>query len=45
MAHFIKKPKNAATKHFNDLNALIACSNTLDDENIDDYNPAENEKS
>ena len=36
---FIKKRKDAGIKHFNDLNAFIECSNTMDDvyENIDDY--------
>ena len=27
----IKKYKNAGTKHLNDLNAFIECSNTMDD--------------
>ena len=37
----IKKRKDAGTKHFNDTNGFIECSNTMDDvyENIDDYNP------
>ena len=37
----IKKCEDAGTKHFNDPNAFIECSNTMDDvyENIDDYNP------
>ena len=36
---FIIKRKDAGIKHFNDLNAFIECSNTMDDiyENIDDY--------
>ena len=36
---FIKKRKDVGIKHFNDLNAFIECSNTMDDvyENIDDY--------
>ena len=37
----IKKPKNAGTKHLNDQNAFIECSNTMDDvyESMDDvYN-------
>ena len=36
-----KKREYAGTKHFSDPNALIECSNTMDDvyENIDDYNP------
>ena len=35
-----KKRKEAGTKHFNDPNALIECSNTMDDvyENIHEYN-------
>ena len=37
----IKKCEAAGIKYFNDLNAFIACSNTMDDvyDNIDDYNP------
>ena len=37
----IKKCEDAGIKHFNVPNALIECSNTMDDvyENIDDYNP------
>ena len=44
--YLIRKRKNAGIKHFNDLNALIACSNTLDDvyENIDDCNPSRKKK-
>ena len=36
----IKKHENAGTKFFNDPNAFIECSNTMDDvyENVDDYN-------
>ena len=36
----IKKRKDAGIKHLNDPNALIECSNTMDDvyENIHDYN-------
>ena len=36
----IKKRKNAGTKHLNDPNAFIECSNTMGDvyENIDNYN-------
>ena len=36
----IKKSKNARTKHLNDPNALIECSNTMDDvhNNVNDYN-------
>ena len=35
----IKKRKNAGTKHLNNSNAFIECSNTVNDvyENIDDY--------
>ena len=42
----IKKRKNPATKHLNDLNAFIECSNPIDDvyENIDDYNPSRKRK-
>ena len=34
------KCEGARAKHFNDPNAFIECSNTIDDvyENIDDYN-------
>ena len=37
----IKKWEYAGTKHLNDPNAFIECSNTMDDiyENINDYNP------
>ena len=37
----IKQREDAGIKHFNDLNAFIECSNTMDDiyENIDQYNP------
>ena len=37
----IKKCEDAGIKHWNDLNAFIECSNTMDDvyENIDDYKP------
>ena len=37
----IKKPKNGGIKHLNDLNAVIECSNTMDNvfEDIHDYNP------
>ena len=36
----IKKHEDVGTKHLNDKNAFIECSNTMDDvyENIDDYN-------
>ena len=42
----IKKREDAVTKHFNDPNAFIDCSNTMDDvyENIDDYNPSRKRK-
>ena len=38
--HWIKKREDGGIKHFNDLNAFIECSNSMDDtyENIDDYN-------
>ena len=37
----IKKRKNAGTKHLNDSNSFIECSNTMHYvyENIEDYNP------
>ena len=37
---FIKKHKNAGTKHLNDLKAFIECSNTMHDvyDDINDYN-------
>ena len=37
----IKKHEGVGTNHFNDPNAFIECSNTMDDvyENNDDYNP------
>ena len=39
---WIKKREDARIKHFNDPNAFIQCSNTMDGvyENIDDYNPS-----
>ena len=42
----IKKCEDAGIKHFNDLNAVIECSNTMDDvyENIDHYNPSRKRK-
>ena len=42
----IKKRQNAGIKHFNDPNAFMECSNTMDDvyENIDDYNPNKQRK-
>ena len=43
----IKKCEDAGTKHFNDSNAFIKCSNPIDDasENMDDYNPKRKKKS
>ena len=37
----IKKREDAGINHFNDPNALIECSNTMDDvyDNTEDYNP------
>ena len=42
----IKKHENVRTKHLNDPNALIECSNTMDDvyENIDGYNSSKKRK-
>ena len=42
----IIKHKNARTKHLNDLNAFIECSNTMDHVygNINDYNPSRKRK-
>ena len=42
----IKKRKDVGTNHFNDPNAFIECSNTMDDvyENVDDYNPSNKRK-
>ena len=44
--YLIKKRKNSVIRHFDDLNALIECSNTLDDvyKNIDDYKPSRKRK-
>ena len=44
--YFIKKRENAGIKHFNDPNAFIKCSNTMDDayDNINDYNPSRERK-
>ena len=44
--YLIKKLKNVGINYFNDLNARIECSNTLDDvyENINDYNPSRKAK-
>ena len=37
----IKKRKDVRTNHFDDPNAFIECSSTMEDvqQNIDDYNP------
>ena len=42
----IKKRKDVETNHFNDPNAFIECSNTMDDvyENTNDYNPKRKRK-
>ena len=42
----IKKREDAGIKHYNDPNAFIECSNTMDDvyENINDYNPIRKRK-
>ena len=42
----IKKREDAGTKHLNNLNAFVECSNTMDDvyENINDYNPSSKRK-
>ena len=42
----IKKRKDAGIKHFNDPNAFMECSNTMDDvyENIHDYNSSRKRK-
>ena len=42
----IKKREDAGIKHYNDPNAFIECSNTMDDvyENINDYNPIRERK-
>ena len=42
----IKKCEDAGTKHLNDPNAFIECSNAMDDvyENIDDYNRSRKRK-
>ena len=39
---FIKNRKNVGIKHFNNPNAFIECSNTMDDiyENIHNNNPS-----
>ena len=42
----IERRKNTVITHFNDPNAFVKCSNTMDDvyENIDDYNPSRKRK-
>ena len=42
----IKKREDVGTNHFNDPNAFIECSITMDDAylNIDDYNPSAKRK-
>ena len=42
----IKNCEDTGIKHFNDLNAFIECSNTMDDvyKNIDDCNPSRKRK-
>ena len=42
----IEKRENAGTKHLNDSNAFIECSNTMDDVygNIGNYNPSRKRK-
>ena len=42
----IKKREDAGVKHFNDLNAFIGCSSTMDDvyEKVDEYNPNKKRK-
>ena len=44
--YLIKKREDVGTKHVNNLNAFIECSNTMDDvyENIHDYNPSRKRK-
>ena len=43
---WLKKREDAGIKHFNDPNAFIEYSNTMDDiyENINDYNPSRKRK-
>ena len=43
----LKSEKNDGRKHLNDPNALIKCSNNMDDVcgDIDNYNQTEKEKS
>ena len=42
----IKKRNDVGTNHFNNPNAFIECSNTMDDvyENVDDYSPSRKRK-
>ena len=42
----IKKREDVGTNHFNDPNAFIECSNTMDDAytNVNDYNPSRKRK-
>ena len=42
----IKKCEDAGIKHYNDPNAFIECSNTMDNfyEDIDNYNPKRDKK-
>ena len=42
----LKSVKMQGIKHFNDPNAFIKCSNTMDDayDNINDYNPSRERK-
>ena len=44
--YLIKKREDVGTKHVNNSNAFIECSNTMDDvyENIHDYNPSRKRK-
>ena len=44
--YLIKEREDAGIKHLNNQNALIKCSNTMDDvyENINDYNPIRKRK-
>ena len=44
--YLIKKPEHVGTKHLNNPNTFIECSNTMDDvyENINDHNPIRKRK-
>ena len=44
--YLIKKREDAGIKHLNDPNALIVCSNAMDNvyEDIDNYNPKRDKK-